>query len=280
MTSPLVCTKWLYDNLDNPDVVVLDSSIDFQIPAETEKDKTNVIPGSLRFDYDTVFCDTESSLPHMMPSEQRFNEQAQALGLDNDSIIVVYDNSGTFASPRAYWMFKAMGHEKVFILDGGLTEWKRAGYPVVQHYRNMAKSGNFTGRLIPHYFVDADTVENEINNSSSQTVDARGLARFKAQTPEPREGVRSGHIPNSLCLPFATLMDSHKLKPQSELQAILETALERDKAHYLFSCGSGVTACIVAVVAEICGYKNLSVYDGSWTEWGQDHHRPIATPTK
>ncbi|WP_264875506.1 sulfurtransferase [Vibrio agarivorans] len=280
MTSPLVCTKWLYDNLDNPDVVVLDSSIDFQIPAETEKDKTNVIPGSLRFDYDTVFCDVESSLPHMMPSEQRFNEQAQALGLDNDSIIVVYDNSGTFASPRAYWMFKAMGHEKVFILDGGLTEWKRAGFHVVQHYRNMAKSDNFTGRLIPHYFVDADTVENEINNSSSQTVDARGLARFMAQTPEPREGVRSGHIPNSLCLPFATLMDSHKLKPQNELQAILETALECDKARYLFSCGSGVTACIVAVAAEICGYKNLSVYDGSWTEWGQEHHRPIATPTK
>lgn len=127
MTSPLVTAQWLQQHLHDPNLVILDSSIEFQIPTESEKDWVNKIPNAQRFDYDKVFCDPDSPLPHMMPSEERFNTLARELGINQDSFIVVYDNSGTFASPRAWWMFKAMGHHKVYILNGGLTEWKSSG---------------------------------------------------------------------------------------------------------------------------------------------------------
>ncbi|KQB04415.1 sulfurtransferase [Vibrio metoecus] len=275
MTSPLVTALWLQQHLHDPNLVILDSSIEFQIPTESEKDWVNKIPNSQRFDYDKVFCDPDSPLPHMMPSEERFNTLARKLGINQDSFIVVYDNSGTFASPRAWWMFKAMGHHKVYILNGGLTEWKAQGYNVTQSYREPSAKGNFDGKLNPQAFVDASYVHKQIANPHSQTIDARGLARFFGEVPEPRPGVRSGHIPGSSCLPFAELIDGHKLKEEAELRPLLTHMLPETAQEYLFSCGSGVTACIVLLAAYVCGYKNLSVYDGSWTEWGQRQDLPI-----
>ncbi|KQA21859.1 sulfurtransferase [Vibrio metoecus] len=275
MTSPLVTAQWLQQHLHDPNLVILDSSIEFQIPTESEKDWVNKIPNSQRFDYDKVFCDPDSPLPHMMPSEERFNTLARKLGINQDSFIVVYDNSGTFASPRAWWMFKAMGHHKVYILNGGLTEWKVQGYNVTQSYREPSAKGNFDGKLNPQAFVDASYVHKQIANPHSQTIDARGLARFFGEVPEPRPGVRSGHIPGSSCLPFAELIDGHKLKEEAELRPLLTHMLPETAQEYLFSCGSGVTACIVLLAAYVCGYQNLSVYDGSWTEWGQRQDLPI-----
>ncbi|MDP4493828.1 sulfurtransferase [Vibrio sp. AH4] len=275
MTSPLVTAQWLQQHLHDPNLVILDSSIEFQIPTESEKDWVNKIPNSQRFDYDKVFCDPDSPLPHMMPSEERFNTLARKLGINQDSFIVVYDNSGTFASPRAWWMFKAMGHHKVYILNGGLTEWKAQGYNVTQSYRELSAKGNFDGKLNPQAFVDASYVHKQIANPHSQTIDARGLARFFGEVPEPRPGVRSGHIPGSSCLPFAELIDGHKLKEEAELRPLLTHMLPETAQEYLFSCGSGVTACIVLLAAYMCGYQNLSVYDGSWTEWGQRQDLPI-----
>ncbi|ELD3371372.1 sulfurtransferase [Vibrio cholerae] len=266
MTSPLVTAQWLQQHLHDPNLVILDSSIEFQIPTESEKDWVNKIPNAQRFDYDKVFCDPDSPLPHMMPSEERFNTLARELGINQDSFIVVYDNSGTFASPRAWWMFKAMGHHKVYILNGGLTEWKAKGYNVTQNYREPTPKGNFDGKLNPQAFVDASYVLKQIDNPHSQTIDARGLARFFGEVPEPRPGVRSGHIPGSSCLPFAELITGHKLKEQAELRPLLTHMLPDTAQEYLFSCGSGVTACIVLLAAYVCGYQNLSVYDGSWTE--------------
>ncbi|ELB8602701.1 sulfurtransferase [Vibrio cholerae] len=275
MTSPLVTALWLQQHLHDPNLVILDSSIEFQIPTESEKDWVNKIPNSQRFDYDKVFCDPDSPLPHMMPSEERFNTLARKLGINQDSFIVVYDNSGTFASPRAWWMFKAMGHHKVYILNGGLTEWKAQGYNVTQSYREPTAKGNFDRKLNPQAFVDASYVHKQIANPHSQTIDARGLARFFGEVPEPRPGVRSGHIPGSSCLPFAELIDGHKLKEEAELRPLLTHMLPETAQEYLFSCGSGVTACIVLLAAYVCGYQNLSVYDGSWTEWGQRQDLPI-----
>ncbi|PAR32462.1 sulfurtransferase [Vibrio metoecus] len=275
MTSPLVTALWLQQHLHDPNLVILDSSIEFQIPTESEKDWVNKIPNSQRFDYDKVFCDPDSLLPHMMPSEERFNTLARKLGINQDSFIVVYDNSGTFASPRAWWMFKAMGHHKVYILNGGLTEWKAQGYNVTQSYREPTAKGNFDGKLNPQAFVDASYVHKQIANPHSQTIDARGLARFFGEVPEPRPSVRSGHIPGSSCLPFAELITGHKLKEEAELRPLLTHMLPETAQEYLFSCGSGVTACIVLLAAYVCGYQNLSVYDGSWTEWGQRQDLPI-----
>jgi thiosulfate/3-mercaptopyruvate sulfurtransferase len=275
--SPLVSPQWLQNRLSDPSVVILDTSIEFQIPGELEKDTRHVIPGARRFDYDNEFCDPESTLPHMMPSAERFNHLAQTIGLNNESTIVVYDNTGTFASPRAWWMLKAMGHKNVVILDGGLTAWKSNGYQLKTNYLQVSTPGNFNGQLNPVAFVNSTYVLNKIERDDSVTIDARGKARFHAQVAEPRAGIRSGHIPNSVCIPFAELMDQHRLKSPDQLIPYFKHWLESPPNELIFSCGSGVTACIVLLAAFLAGLPEsiMKVYDGSWTEWGQNETLPI-----
>ncbi len=261
--------------LGEPNVKVLDASISFQIPSEGKKITDKWIPGSLRFDYDNDFCLPNSPLPHMMPTEEGFNTSAQNLGLHKDDLIVVYDNSGTLASPRAWWMFKAMGHDNVRVLNGGLPAWIAAGLPVAEALSTPTQLGSFSGTLSEDAFLDVQAVLEHANAQSANIIDARSRARFFGEVPEPRTGLRSGHIPNSMCLPFQDLIVDGHIKPSSELKKVFgELAIEDDKT-LVFSCGSGVTACILLLAAHQLGLRNVSVYDGSWTEWGSSHHLPI-----
>ncbi|MDC0609735.1 sulfurtransferase [Vibrio sp.] len=272
---PIKEVDWLYQHLTEPNIVILDCSIDFQIPAEKEKDKEHTIPGAIRFDYDKDICDQTSALPHMFPKQSYFNERVQALGINNDDTIIVYDNSGTYASPRAWWMFKTMGCDNVYVLNGGLSAWKCSGYPLDTVYQSKENLGNFSGVMIPNSFVNADYVEEKITLSNSTTVDARALDRFLGKLPEPREGVRRGHIPAAVCLPFADVIDDGKLKQMDQLESIFNQVIPDKTSEVIFSCGSGVTACILALAASCVGYEDIKVYDGSWTEWGKDTSRPI-----
>ncbi|CAH0529719.1 sulfurtransferase [Vibrio hippocampi] len=273
--SPLVSAEWLQQQLSSSSKpIVLDASIEFQIPLEPEKITHGVIPDAMRFDYDTVFCDPESSLPHTMPSETRFHQLLNQFGIQRQSVVVVYDNSGTYASPRAWWMLKAMGIDQVYILDGGLPAWCEAGFALQDRYRQPAPTES-EFQFEPSYFIGAQQVCDHIDNPASQIVDARSLARFQGTAPEPREGMRSGHIPTSVCLPFAQFLDQGKLKTVDQLQPLFASiATDRDTL-MVFSCGSGITACILALGAFVCGYRQLSVYDGSWSEWGQRPDLPI-----
>ncbi|MDH6017274.1 sulfurtransferase [Vibrio splendidus] len=282
MNQPLISPQQLQQRLLAEDnIIILDASIEFQIPSESEKIKGQMIPGAIRFDYDKDFCNKHTLLPHMFPTEKHFNTRAQEIGINQDSTIVVYDNAGTFASPRAWWMFMAMGHNNVYILDGGLPAWIEAGYTTETDYRTEVKTGNFEGHIQDNYFVSAQQVESYSTDKSANIVDARSQARFDSEVPEPREGLRSGHIPNSVCLPFAQVLNDGKLRTQQELIEIFSTIEITPSQPMFFSCGSGVTACIILLAAKLTGYKGeMGVYDGSWTEWGANEKLPIAVTEK
>ncbi|PTP08113.1 sulfurtransferase [Vibrio splendidus] len=282
MNQPIISPQQLQQRLLAEDnIIILDASIEFQIPSESEKIKGQMIPGAIRFDYDKDFCNKHTLLPHMFPTEKHFNTRAQEIGINQDSTIVVYDNAGTFASPRAWWMFMAMGHNNVYILDGGLPAWIEAGYTTETDYRTEVKTGNFEGHIQDNYFVSAQHVESYSTDKSANIVDARSQARFDSEVPEPREGLRSGHIPNSVCLPFAQVLNDGKLRTQQELIEIFSTIEITPSQPMFFSCGSGVTACIILLAAKLAGYTGeMGVYDGSWTEWGANEKLPIAVTEK
>ncbi|MDP2492227.1 sulfurtransferase [Vibrio splendidus] len=282
MNQPLISPEQLQQRLLAEDnIILLDASIEFQIPSESEKIKGQMIPGAIRFDYDKDFCNKHTLLPHMFPTEKHFNTRAQEIGINQDSTIVVYDNAGTFASPRAWWMFMAMGHNNVYILDGGLPAWIEAGYSTETDYRTEVKTGNFEGHIQDNYFVSAQQIESYSTDKSANIVDARSQARFDSEVPEPREGLRSGHIPNSVCLPFAQVLNDGKLRTQQELIEIFSTIEITPSQPMFFSCGSGVTACIILLAAKLAGYTGeMGVYDGSWTEWGANEKLPIAVTEK
>ena len=277
--SSIVSTAWLEKGIGASDLVLLDSSVPPVVPgyfSVNRDEQFSVIPGARRFDYDKVVCKPNSFLPHMMPTRDLFEEEVRKLGINMTSTVIVYDDVGLYASPRAWWMFRAMGHERVAVLDGGLPKWLSENRVVSEKF-SEASTGDFVAELKQDLFCDFEVVLKGLNSPNCAVLDARSERRFKGLDPEPRPGVRSGHMPNAKNLPFPGVLNGGVLKSVSELQEIFVNLSLDHQNEIITSCGSGITACILTLAADVAGFSNLSVYDGSWAEWGLPGKLPVVS---
>ncbi|GGG46261.1 sulfurtransferase [Bizionia arctica] len=267
LPTPIVSVGWLHDHLNHPNLVVLNATIP-KVTENRSNTKESQIPSTRFFDLKNKFSDVSAPFPTTFPSVTQFEKEVQTLGINKNSVLVVYDDKGIFSSPRVWWLFKAFGFNNVAVLDGGFPAWKHAGFRTEEKQVFNGDNGDFQAKLQPKYMKFFEDVKKESIDRKHLIIDARSENRFNSLEVEPREGLRSGTIPNSVNLPFENLLDNQGLlKPISEIKRMFQPLAETNQA-ITFSCGSGITACVLALGAELAGYNNLSVYDGSWTEWG------------
>ncbi|NOQ91554.1 MAG: sulfurtransferase [Flavobacteriaceae bacterium] len=276
INSPLVSIEWLSKNMDAKNAVVLDATIPKITSDNNNFDglSSNQIKNTRFIDIKNKFSDLSTELPNTMLTSVAFEAAARDLGINNDSAIVVYDLYGIYSSSRVWWMFKAMGHDNIAVLDGGFPEWEKAGFETEKKRFYSVKKGDFKADYNERYFNDFHDVLKAIENRDAIVLDARAENRFKGLVEEPRKGLRSGHIPTSLSFPYSKLITGNKMISKEKISEVFTQIVNTDKP-LMFSCGSGVTACTLALGAEIIGLKNISVYDGSWTEWGSNLKLPI-----
>lgn len=275
--DPLVSADWLKDNIASPDLVVLDAT---WVPPFL-KDRPNGkscyqsghIPGAPYFDIDDI-ADSSSGLKHMLPSADVFAAKVGALGISNKSRVVVYDSNSFFASARAWWMFRAMGHEHVYVLDGGLEAWRTAGGTIETAPAHPAPS-DFTATLRPDLVRDMNAMRGHVEKADVKILDARAQGRFDGTSPEPRADLPSGHMPGSFCVPATALLSGDgKMLTKEDLAPILGPFLE---SQVVTSCGSGVSAAVISLALARSGNWDAALYDGSWSEWAANSDNPIAT---
>ena len=278
MIDPLVTTQWLADWLDEPEVQILDAT--WYMPGQgktgAESYAEGHIPGAVRFDIDQI-ADQSTDLPHMLPSASDFAVMAGELGLRRDHIIVVYDAQGLFSAPRVWWTLRVMGFPEVFVLDGGLRKWWAEGRPVEREPRQFPAS-HLTSRIQPKLVRDLAAVSELVGGAGAQIVDARPAGRFRGESPEPRAGLRSGHMPGARNLPWdAVVNPDGAMRSAQELRDLFEAAGVDLAAPIVTTCGSGVSASLLALALARLSRPDVAVYDGSWTEWGGHPDTPVVS---
>lgn len=276
----LITTEWLAERLNNPDLVVVDGS--WYLPA-MQRDgfkeyQAAHIPGAVYFDIDEI-SDHSSALPHMLPPPEAFALHMRRLGIGDNMTIVVYDGAGIFSAPRVWWTFRVFGAKDVLVLDGGLPKWIAENRPV-EAGMTVREPAAFAPRFDKNLVADIDRIEQALASDSAQVVDVRPAERFRGEAPEPRPGVRPGHMPGSFNVPAAQLMENGTLAPPDKIRAALAAGgVDPDKP-VIASCGSGVAAAVLWLALESIGNPPQALYDGSWTEWGSRTDKPAVTGPK
>ncbi len=273
----LVETDWLQQHLGAPGLIVLDAS--WTMPGEAKQGydlfREAHIPGALFFDIDDL-SDTSSPYPHMLPSPDKFASRMRKMGVGDGMKVIVYDSKGIFSAPRAWWMFRVMGHEDVAVLNGGLKKWLAEERPVESGPAGLRTQRHFTARKNSELVRDLQDMIGLVESGRSQIVDARSKARFEGHEVELRPVPKLGHMPGARNLPYGTLIAGNgALKPAEELRAAFEGAGINPGKPVITTCGSGVTACILALALAILGNEYTAVYDGSWAEWSAVPSTPV-----
>jgi thiosulfate/3-mercaptopyruvate sulfurtransferase len=277
VTAPLVGTAWLADRLDRADLVVIDAS--WFMPGSERHPKAEFaerhIPGAVFFGIDEI-SDHASDLPHMLPAPGDFGTAVRRLGVNSDSDVIVYDTHGLFSAARAWWSFRAMGHTACAVLDGGLPRWMAEGRPLESGWPNP-RHGDFRAHPRPELLADLAAMLGHIEHGDAQILDARSPSRFAGATPEPRAGLRAGHMPGARNVPWTALVSGDALVDPAGLRAALAAADVDLNRPIVTTCGSGITAALLALGLASLGREDVAVYDGSWSEWGARNDTPIAT---